>query len=122
MLKVGIITASDSCARGEREDVSGKTIEAMLSGLGEVRHYVVVPDDQAVLRQAMLHMADELDLEVVFTTGGTGLGPRDVTPEATLSVIQRAVPGISGSDARPFDGSDEPGDALARRGRYAIAR
>ncbi len=95
MLKVGIITASDKGARGEREDVSGKTIEAMLSGLGEVRHYVVVPDDQAVLRQAMLHMADELDLEVVFTTGGTGLGPRDVTPEATLSVIQRAVPGIA---------------------------
>lgn len=95
MLKVGIITASDKGARGERDDISGKRIEEMLSGLGEVGHYLLAPDDEAVLRQGLIHMSDELDLDVVFTTGGTGLGPRDVTPEATLAVIQRPVPGIA---------------------------
>lgn len=94
MFSIGIITASDKGARGEREDVSGKTIAAMLAGLGEVKHYVVVPDEQAALSREMMQMVDNLGVDLVLTTGGTGLGPRDVTPEATLAVIDRLVPGI----------------------------
>ena len=95
MFKIGIITASDKGSRGEREDISGKTIAAMLSGLGTVKHYVVVPDEQNALSREMIHMADELRLDLILTTGGTGLGPRDVTPEATLAVIDRQIPGIA---------------------------
>lgn len=94
MFNIGIITASDKGSRGEREDVSGKTIAAMLAGLGEVRHYVVVPDEREALSREIINMVDNLSIDVILTTGGTGLGPRDVTPEATLAVIDRQVPGI----------------------------
>lgn len=94
MFNIGIITASDKGSRGEREDVSGKTIAAMLAGLGEVRHYVVVPDEKGALSREIVHMADTMAVDLILTTGGTGLGPRDVTPEATLAVIDRQVPGI----------------------------
>lgn len=94
MFSIGIITASDKGARGERQDVSGKTIATMLAGLGEIRHYVVVPDEREILSQEIANMVDNLQVDLVLTTGGTGLGPRDVTPEATLAVIDRQVPGI----------------------------
>ncbi|EAX47201.1 molybdenum cofactor synthesis domain [Thermosinus carboxydivorans Nor1] len=95
MFSIGIITASDKGSRGEREDMSGKTIAEMLAGLGTVKRYVVVPDDQAVISREIIYMADELKIDLILTTGGTGLGPRDVTPEATLAVIDRQVPGIA---------------------------
>lgn len=94
MFSIGIITASDKGARGEREDVSGKTIASMLAGIGEVKHYTVVPDDKDILSREMIRMADEMMIDLILTTGGTGLGPRDVTPDATLDVIDRHVPGI----------------------------
>ncbi|MBP2663476.1 MAG: mog [Firmicutes bacterium] len=94
MYSIGIITASDKGSRGEREDLSGKAIAEMLAELGEVKHYVIVPDEREALSQAMLNMADNLKIDIILTTGGTGLGPRDVTPEATLAVIDRQVPGI----------------------------
>ncbi len=94
MFNIGIITASDKGSRGERQDVSGKTIATMLAGLGEVKHYVVVPDDREALSRELINMVDSLSLDLILTTGGTGLGPRDVTPEATLAVIERQVPGI----------------------------
>lgn len=95
MFNIGIITASDKGAKGEREDISGKTIAAMLSGLGYIKHYVVVPDELEVLSREMIDMADNLEVDLILTTGGTGLGPRDVTPEATLAVVDRQVPGIA---------------------------
>ena len=95
MFSIGIITASDKGSRGEREDMSGKTIAEMLAGLGTVKRYVVVPDDQAVISREIIYMADELKIDLILTAGGTGLGPRDVTPEATLAVIDRQVPGIA---------------------------
>ncbi|MBP2654397.1 MAG: mog [Firmicutes bacterium] len=95
MYSIGIITASDKGACGERQDVSGAMIKSMLMGLGEVRHYVVVPDEQEMLAQELINMIDNLGIDLVLTTGGTGLGPRDVTPEATLAVIDKIVPGIS---------------------------
>lgn len=94
MYSIGIITASDKGARGEREDVSGKVIADMLTGLGEVKHYLIVPDEREDLSQAMIKMADTLAIDLILTTGGTGFGARDVTPEATLQVIDRHVPGI----------------------------
>ncbi|MDR7868123.1 MAG: MogA/MoaB family molybdenum cofactor biosynthesis protein [Sporomusaceae bacterium] len=94
MFSIGIITASDKGSRGEREDVSGRTIATMLAGIGEVRHYVVVPDEREALSKEMVNMADTLAVDLILTTGGTGLSPRDVTPEATLAVIDRHVPGI----------------------------
>lgn len=94
MFSIGIITASDKGSRGERQDVSGKTIAAILAGLGEVGHYVIVPDEKEALSREIVNMADNLGIDLILTTGGTGLGPRDVTPEATLAVIDRQVPGI----------------------------
>jgi molybdenum cofactor synthesis domain-containing protein len=94
MFKVGIITASDKGSRGEREDVSGREIVDLLRGLAEVASYLVVPDEKEVLSAQMIHMADSLGVDLILTTGGTGLSPRDVTPEATLAVIDRLVPGI----------------------------
>ncbi|MDR3565511.1 MAG: MogA/MoaB family molybdenum cofactor biosynthesis protein [Negativicutes bacterium] len=94
MFSIGIITASDKGSRGERQDISGKTIATMMAGLGEVRHYIVVPDEREALSRELINMVDTLNLDLILTTGGTGLGPRDVTPEATLAVIERQVPGI----------------------------
>jgi molybdenum cofactor synthesis domain-containing protein len=94
MFKAGIITASDRGARGEREDVSGRVLVELLSGLAEVTSYLVVPDEKEALSAQMIHMADSLGVDLILTTGGTGLSPRDVTPEATLAVIDRLVSGI----------------------------
>ncbi len=95
-LKVGVLTASDRGARGEREDKSGKVIAELIRGIGgEVAEYAVVPDAKAVIAGKLTEMADTLGLDLILTTGGTGLGPRDVTPEATLEVIERQVPGMA---------------------------
>lgn len=95
MFKVGIITASDKGSRGEREDISGQTIADMIKEIGEVCQYLIVPDDERALSSAMKDMADNQGIDLILTTGGTGLGPRDVTPEATLAVIDKIVPGIA---------------------------
>ena len=90
-----VITVSDRSAAGTREDVSGPTGAAALRALGfTVGEVVVVPDDPEVL-QLILRRAVDDGVPLVVTTGGTGLGPRDVTPEATARVIERPVPGIA---------------------------
>lgn len=96
MYRVGIITASDKGSRGEREDKSAGAIREIMAGLGwEVVSYRLVPDDPARIKNALLAMADEEKPDLILTTGGTGLGPRDHTPEATKAVIERDVPGIA---------------------------
>ena len=95
MFNIGIITASDKGSRGEREDASGRLIATMLQELGQIRSYKVVADDAEQNRKEMVIMADQLGVDLILTTGGTGLGPRDVTPEATLAVVDRQVPGIA---------------------------
>ena len=95
MFKIGIITASDKGSRGEREDASGRLIATMLQELGQIRSYKVVADDADQISKEMVIMADQLGVDLILTTGGTGLGPRDVTPEATLAVVDRQVPGIA---------------------------
>ena len=95
MFNIGIITASDKGSRGEREDASGRLIATMLQELGQIRSYKVVEDDAEQISREMVTMADQLGVDLILTTGGTGLGPRDVTPEATLAVVDRQVPGIA---------------------------
>lgn len=94
--RAGIITASDKGAAGEREDISGDMLQTILRENGYlIASYCVLPDDQEQLAAELIRLADGDICDVVFTTGGTGLSPRDVTPEATLSVAHRHVPGIS---------------------------
>ena len=96
MFKVGILTISDRCSQGMREDKSGEAIQEMLSGLNsEVVQYEIVPDDREIIAQKLVEMADITGCDLVLTTGGTGCSPRDITPEATLMVIDREVPGLA---------------------------
>ncbi len=96
MIRVGVITASDKGSRGEREDLSGETIRQMVGQIGaEIVEYCVLPDEREVLAAQIKTYADVLGLDLVLTTGGTGFSQRDVTPEATLSVVDRLVPGIA---------------------------
>jgi molybdenum cofactor synthesis domain-containing protein len=93
MITVAVLTLSDKGSKGEREDVSGLLIEDMLKGIGaEVKHYEILPDEKELIKEKLITYSKEVDL--ILTTGGTGLSPRDVTPEATLEVIDRQVPGI----------------------------
>ncbi len=95
-MKVGILTISDRSSRGERPDLSGDVIMEVLARLGELEStYAVVPDEQALISGKMIDWADSGIVDVIVTTGGTGLGPRDVTPEATLAVVDRLVPGMA---------------------------
>ncbi len=94
-IKVAVLTVSDSCVEGNREDVSGQTICDMLSDeMFKVCEKKIVPDDYQTITNVLKSFSDEQDIDVVLTTGGTGLGPRDVTPEATSSVCERIVPGF----------------------------
>ncbi len=91
-----VITASDACASGEREDTSGNTLVQLLTDLGaEIVATKILSDDLDPLTQSLIDFADRDDVNLVITTGGTGLGPRDNTPEATQRVIERAAPGIA---------------------------
>ncbi|MBA1335809.1 MAG: Molybdopterin adenylyltransferase [Firmicutes bacterium] len=95
MFTVGIITVSDKGYAGEREDVSGTVIEELIQTIGgEVIDYAIVPDEVDRIKETIIKMTDEKCADLVLTTGGTGFSPRDVTPEATLAVIQKQVPGI----------------------------
>lgn len=96
MFTVGIITASDKGSRGEREDISGKVIKEYVEASDfKVERYIVLPDDREALEKEMKYMADELKLNLILTTGGTGFSERDVTPEATKNVITREAAGIA---------------------------
>jgi len=96
MFTVGILTISDKGAVGERQDKSGEAIHGILSGINvSIVNYTIVPDEKKAIVEKLVRWADEDKLDVVFTTGGTGLTPRDVTPEATLSVVDKIVPGFA---------------------------
>ena len=96
MYTVGIITSSDKAYVNEREDKRGKAIREIVEKYKlKVERYVVLPDDRDILSNEIKNMSDNLKLNLVLTTGGTGFSVRDVTPEATKDVIEREVPGIS---------------------------
>lgn len=97
MVTAGILTISTKGAAGEREDTSGEAIYALITAPpveATVTGRAIVPDDRASIESVLRHWADDLRLNLVLTTGGTGLSPTDVTPEATLAVVDRLVPGL----------------------------
>jgi molybdenum cofactor synthesis domain-containing protein len=95
-VRVSILTISDRSSRGEREDLSGPALISQVDDQGwEVVHKSIVPDDLETIKETLSSWADSSDQDVILTTGGTGFSTRDVTPEATLAVIDRIVPGIA---------------------------
>ena len=95
MIKVGVLTVSDKGSRGEREDLSGPLIEELIREIdGEVQVYRIVPDDRETISSNLVEMADTEQVDLILTTGGTGVAKRDVTPEATKDVIEKEVPGM----------------------------
>lgn len=96
MYRVGIITASDKGSKGERVDESGTKIKEIVSSFGyEVVYYKVLPDDKDMISSEMKQLCDENVVDLILTTGGTGFSKRDNTPEATLEIAEKLVPGIS---------------------------
>ena len=96
MYTVGIITSSDSGYQGKREDKSGEIIRTYVESRGfKVQEYILVPDDKEMLKEAFIKMSDELKVNLVLSTGGTGFSPRDITPEATKEILHKEAPGIS---------------------------
>jgi molybdopterin adenylyltransferase len=97
MLTIGVLTISDSGAKGARPDTSGERIRSMLSRLPEavIRAGAILPDERELIESTLREWSDKSQLNLILTTGGTGLSPRDVTPEATLAVIEREAPGIA---------------------------
>lgn len=93
-MRAAVLTISDSCYKGTRVDESGEYIaRVLLENSWEVSFKEIVPDEKALIAQKLKEWANQVDL--ILTTGGTGLSPRDVTPEATLEVLERRAPGIS---------------------------
>ncbi|HLB25956.1 MAG TPA: MogA/MoaB family molybdenum cofactor biosynthesis protein [Nitrospirota bacterium] len=95
MIRTAILTMSDKGARGEREDKSGAAIREMVAGIAEIIHYEVIPDEREIIKDRLIKLSDEAGAGLILTTGGTGVSPRDVTPEATLEVIGRELPGMA---------------------------
>jgi len=94
MIRVAILTLSDKGSKGEREDLAGPLIREMIAGIGAtVEYYEIIPDEKDLIKEKLMAYSNKVDL--VLTTGGTGLSPRDVTPEATLEVIEKEIPGIA---------------------------
>jgi molybdenum cofactor synthesis domain-containing protein len=93
---VAILTLSDKGSRGEREDLSGKLLLKFCQALNwEVKHYEILPDEKDLIAEKLIFLADHLKVDLILTTGGTGVHPRDVTPDATSQVIEKEVPGIA---------------------------
>jgi molybdopterin adenylyltransferase len=114
MMRVGVITISDRGYRGEREDTSGEVIQGMVRGLGaEVAFSAVVPDEQEKIKEALVQGADEMGLDLIVTTGGTGVSPRDVTPDATREAIEREIPGFA--EAMRMEGLKKTPHAMISR-------
>jgi molybdenum cofactor synthesis domain-containing protein len=96
MRRAAILTISDRGFRGERQDGSGPAVQEILDKVGFfIAHHEVLPDDQHLIEKRLRYLTDELCLDLVVSTGGTGVSPRDVTPDATLAVVDRQVPGMA---------------------------
>lgn len=95
-LRIAILTISDRSARGEREDKSGPALRSLIEEQGwQVISVKIIPDEQKTIQNELVDLADEGAVDVILTTGGTGFAQRDVTPEATLAVIDRQTPGLA---------------------------
>lgn len=119
MIKVALLTVSDSCSQQKREDISGQTIKEILpKDKFEICDYKVVADERQNITDELIHFADQLKADIVLTAGGTGLGPRDVTPEATIEVCQKMVPGLA--EAMRSEGLKKTKNAILSRSVAAI--
>ena len=119
MIKTAILTISDACSQGAREDVSGRTIAEMLAAdKFEICDRKIAPDDLETIAQQLRHFSEKAGVDLVLTTGGTGFGPRDVTPEATASACERMVPGFG--EIMRAEGLKKTPNAILSRGTAGI--
>src|SRR3990170_5429570 len=96
MIKVAVLTMSDKGAKGDREDQSGKLICEMVKDIeGEVVVHEIIPDERKMIEDKLREYADKLRVDLIVTTGGTGVSPRDNTPEATRNVLEKEIPGLA---------------------------
>ena len=119
MIRAAILTISDSCSKGTRQDISGQTIVDILpENIFQINQKKIVPDDFQKIANELIHFSDNDEIDIVFTTGGTGLGPNDVTPEATASISDKNVPGIG--EIIRAEGFKRTPDAVLSRGIVCI--
>ncbi len=112
MITAAILTLSDKGSRGEREDLGGPAIMEIVKRIGaSVEHYEILPDEKELIKEKLIDYSMKVDL--IITTGGTGLSPRDVTPDATLQVIDREIPGIA--EAMRMEGLRKTNRAMLSR-------
>ncbi len=96
MIRTAILTLSDKGSKGERQDESGALIRELIGSVGTVvEHYAVLPDERPLITDTLIRLCDSGSIDLILTTGGTGVAPRDVTPEATRAVIDRELPGMA---------------------------
>lgn len=93
--RIGVLTLSDKGSQGERIDLSGPVVQKLLASVGEVTHVDLLPDDLDAIAALLVEWSEREGLDLIVTTGGTGLSPRDVTPQATMQVIDYEIPGMA---------------------------
>jgi len=121
MINFGILTISDKGSKGERYDGSGAAIQDRVALMGgRVVRYDIVPDEVDIIRRRLIEWADAGDVDVIMTTGGTGLGPRDVTPEATAPILDKIVPGIA--EAMRIETFGKTSSAILSRGVAGVRK
>lgn len=96
MISAGIITVSDKGSQGKREDLTGPAIAEILAGAAmDIKHAIIIPDEPDLIRETIIDFADVKKLDLIVTNGGTGVSPRDLTPDATMEVIDKQIPGMA---------------------------
>ncbi|MHC4290594.1 MAG: molybdopterin adenylyltransferase [Planctomycetota bacterium] len=121
MIRTAILTISDSCSEGKQEDLSGPAIEKILKENDfEVCTKRIIPDEADRISADLIYFSDEAKIDIVFTTGGTGLGPRDVTPEATILVCEKIVPGLG--ELMRLKGLEKTPNAILSRSTAGIRK
>lgn len=121
MFSVGILTISDKGSAGQREDASGLLLHQLIDQLpGKVTVYQVIPDEIEIIRNQLISFSDRWQVDLVLTTGGTGVSPRDVTPEATQAVIDRLIPGMG--EVMRMEGYRKNPKAIISRGIAGIRK
>lgn len=121
MFSVGILTISDKGAAGQREDASGLLLHQLVDQLpGKVAVYQVIPDEKEAIQNQLISFCDRWKVDLVLTTGGTGVSPRDVTPEATMQVIDRLIPGMG--EIMRMEGYRKNPKAIISRGIAGIRK
>lgn len=120
MFNIAVITLSDTGAKGERKDLSGEELKRITASLGKIVHYEILPDDMELISEKLAMLCDSGNIDVIFTTGGTGFTERDITPEATKRVIEREVPGLA--EYMRMKGAEKSPNAILSRAVCGIRK